>query len=52
MSMVACNLFAFMCLLKAPFIKNSHILDGIYFIFLNKNFLDQTWKSFDTEFEP
>ena len=25
-----------MCLLRAPIDKNSHILAGIYFIFLNK----------------
>ena len=38
-----------MFLLTAPIVKNSHILAGIYFIFL-KNVLDQTLKSFNTEF--
>ena len=40
-----------MSLLTAPILKNSHILAGIYFIFL-KNFLKQTWKSFNTKFRP
>ena len=38
MTMVACKIFFWlsMCLLRAPIDKNSHILAGIYFIFLNK----------------
>ena len=41
----------FMSLLKTPFVKNSCILAGIYFI-IKKNTLDQIWKSFNTEFGP
>ena len=37
--------------ITAPFVKNSHILAGIYFTFL-KNVLDLTQKSFDTVFGP
>ena len=40
-----------MFLLIASIIKNSHFLAGIYFLFL-KNVLDQTQKSFGTEFGP
>ena len=40
-----------MFLLTAPIVKNSHILAGIYFIFL-KTVLDQTQKAFDTKFGP
>ena len=39
-----------MFLLMVPIVKNSHILAGIYFIFLNN--LDQTLKSVDNEFGP
>ena len=38
-----------MFLLTTPIYKNSHILSGIYFIFL-KNVVDQIQKSFDFEF--
>ena len=41
----------FVTLLTAPIVINSHILAGIYLIFL-KNVLDQTWGSFKTEFGP
>ena len=41
----------FMCLLTVPIVRNSHILAGIYFIFLS-NVLDQTWKAFNTKFGP
>ena len=40
-----------MSLLTTPIFKNSRILAGVYFIFL-KSVLEQTWKSFDTEFGP
>ena len=40
-----------MSLLKAPVVKNSYILAGIYFIFL-KNVMNQTQKSFNNEFGP
>ena len=40
-----------MSLFIAPIVKNSHILSGIYFIFL-KNVLHQAWKIFNTKFEP
>ena len=40
----------FMFLLITPIVKNSHILAGMYSIFL-KSVLDKTWKSLDTEFE-
>ena len=43
-------LFLFMSFWKAPIVKNSHVLAGMYFIF--KNVLDQTWKPLDTEFWP
>ena len=36
-------LWSFMSLLTVLFVKNSHILAGIYFIGLKK-FLDETWK--------
>ena len=39
----------FMSLLTAFIVKNSHILAGIYFIFLKK-VLEQTWKAFNTKF--
>ena len=42
-------IFLLISLEAAPFLKNSHILAGIYFIFL-KNTLDQTWKTFNTNF--
>ena len=35
-----------MPLLAALIVKNSHILSGIYFIFL-KNVLEQMWKAFN-----
>ena len=41
----------FISLLTAPIVKNRHILTGIYFIFL-KSMPDQTWKSFNTKFQP
>ena len=41
-----------MSLLAAPVVTNSHILTGIYFIFLKKNPLDQTWKALNTKFAP
>ena len=41
----------FLSLLTPPIDKNSHILAAIYFIFL-KHFLKQTWKSFNTKFQP
>ena len=41
----------FTFLLTAPIVKNSHILAGIYFVFL-KDVLDQTLKTFDTKFGP
>ena len=44
-------LFLFMSLVTVLIVKNSHILAGIYFIFL-KNVHDQTWKSFNTKFRP
>ena len=40
-----------MSLLTVPFVKNSHIWAGIYYIFL-KNILKHTWKSFNTKFWP
>ena len=40
-----------MFLLTPPIVKNSHILAGIYFLFL-KNVLDKIQKSFDTKFGP
>ena len=43
-----CSLFMF--LLITPIVKNSHILAGMYSIFL-KSVLDKTWKSLDTKFE-
>ena len=42
--------FRFYVLLTALIVINSHIMTGIYYIFL-KNVLDQTWKGFDTKFE-
>ena len=44
-------LWLFMSLLKAQVVKNSRIYPRTYFIFL-KNFLKQTWKSFNTKVEP
>ena len=41
-----------MSLLTAPDVKNSDVLAGIYFMFLKKNVLDQTWKPFNTKFGP
>ena len=41
----------FMSLSTASVVKNSHILAGIYFIFL-KNVLDQAWKVFNAKFGP
>ena len=41
----------FMSLLTAPIVKNSHILAGVYFIFL-KNILDQSSKSFNIKSWP
>ena len=38
--------------LTALFVKNSHILARIYFVFLKKNVADQIWKSFNTKFGP
>ena len=38
-----------MSLLAVFIVKNSHILAGIYFIFLKK-VLDQTWKAFNNKF--
>ena len=40
-----------MSLLTTLIVKNSHILAGIYFIFL-KNTLNQTWKAFNSKLEP
>ena len=40
----------FMSLLPTKFVKNSHIWDKIYFIFL-KNVLKQTRNSFNTKFQ-
>ena len=40
-----------MSFLTVPTVKNSHILAGIYFIFL-KNNLDQIRRSRNTKFEP
>ena len=40
----------FMSLLTTFIVKNSHVLIGIYVIFLKK-VLDQTWKAFNTKFE-
>ena len=40
-----------MSLLTAFIFKNSHILAGIYFMFLN-NILYQTWNAFNTKFGP
>ena len=42
---------AFYVLSTASVVKNSHILAGIYFIFL-KNVLDQAWKVFNAKFGP
>ena len=44
-------LFRIIFLLTASIVNNSHILAGVYFIF-HKNVLEQTQKSFDTEFRP
>ena len=42
MTRIACKLFLlFTFLLTAPVVESSHILAGIYFVFL-KNFLKQT----------
>ena len=41
----------FMSLLTTPIVKNSHILAGVYFIFL-KNILDQSSKSFNIKSWP
>ena len=41
-----------MNLLTAPIVKSSHISAGIYFIFFEKNVLDQIWKSINTKFGP
>ena len=43
-------LFLFRSLLPTKFVKNSHILDKIYFIFL-KNVLKQIRNSFNTKFQ-
>ena len=43
-------LLLFMSLLPIKFVKNSHILGKIYFIFL-KNVLKQTGNSFNTKFQ-
>ena len=40
-----------MSLLTDPIIKNTQIKDEIYFIFL-KSILKQTWKPFNTKFQP
>ena len=40
-----------MSLLSGPIVKNSHILARIYFNFI-KSTLDQTWKAFNTKYEP
>ena len=40
-----------MSLLTALIVKNSHVLAGIYFIFL-ENATVETWKSFNTKFGP
>ena len=42
--------FLFMFLLTTIFVKNSHILARIFFIFL-KNVLKQTWISFNTKYQ-
>ena len=39
-----------MFLLTNKFVKNSHMLARIFFIFL-KNVLKQTWMSFNTKFQ-
>ena len=39
-----------MLLLTTKFVKNGHIYDRIFFIFL-KNVLKQTWHSFNTKFQ-
>ena len=44
-------LLLFMSLLTALIVRNSHTLDGIYFIFL-KNALDQISKAFYSKFGP
>ena len=44
-------LLLFMFLLTAKFVKNSHILARIFFIFL-KNAPKRTWNSFNTKFQP
>ena len=41
----------FMSLFTARIIKNSHVLAGIYFIFLKK-VPEQTWKAFNTKLGP
>ena len=41
----------FTFLLTAAIVESSHILAGIYFVFL-KDVLDQTLKTFDTKFGP
>ena len=40
-----------MSLLTTPFVKNSHVLAGIYFIFLKKHH-GRNLKSFDAKFGP
>ena len=53
MNIIVCKIFScFLCLLTALIVKNSHILIGIYFIFLKKRprpnlkgFQYQTWTS-------
>ena len=41
--------FAFYHFITAEIVQNSHILAGIYFVFL-KILLDQAWKSFNAKF--
>ena len=53
MIIIVCKIFLlFMRLLRAPIAKNTHLLAGIYFIFLEKcpipnmeGFQDQIWTS-------
>ena len=41
-----------MSLLKAPVVKNSHILAAVYFNFLQRCAELKTWKCFNFEFGP
>ena len=45
------NFLFFLSLLTAPIVKNSYILDGIYFVFLKRR-PRPNWKSFKIQFRP